>query len=295
MYEPPARLTPAEIGALIDDRLDPRDVTATLIDLAVRGYIRIEETHPDAGVSFHGQDYLLRLLKPRQEWHGLAAHETAMLFHTFYGGHWTKLSSLRLRFYPAIAGIRHGVFAELTRKGMYRVDPDKAQALRQLLLWAVAGLVLIANAAGLFRAFQWDLPAALVIALSAAIVYLFGRNMTAKTALGMRTYIAIRGFQEFLETVEADRLERSPAALFEQYLPYAMALGVEHRWAQAFRGIATSPEWFEIPAAEALDAFLFSRKVDLLSREALATFTSAPRWRRAHASAPAAPAAKPSS
>jgi len=48
MYEPPKfdnkPLTPAEVGTLIDERLDPRDITSTIVGLAVKGYIKIEET-----------------------------------------------------------------------------------------------------------------------------------------------------------------------------------------------------------------------------------------------------------
>src|SRR5262249_55864756 len=40
MYQPPANMGPAEVGTLIDDSIDPRDITSILVDLAVRGYIK---------------------------------------------------------------------------------------------------------------------------------------------------------------------------------------------------------------------------------------------------------------
>jgi hypothetical protein len=40
-YEPPDGLSPAEVGTVLDERVDLVDVTATLLDLAVRGYLRI--------------------------------------------------------------------------------------------------------------------------------------------------------------------------------------------------------------------------------------------------------------
>ena len=43
-YEPPDAMTPAEMGTVLDERVDMVDITATLLDLAVRGYLRIEET-----------------------------------------------------------------------------------------------------------------------------------------------------------------------------------------------------------------------------------------------------------
>ena len=42
-YEPPAGLTPGEVGTLVDEEADMRDITASIVDLAVRGYLTIEE------------------------------------------------------------------------------------------------------------------------------------------------------------------------------------------------------------------------------------------------------------
>ena len=42
-YEPPKGMSPAEAGTLLDDTIHPRDITSTIVDLAVRGYIKIEE------------------------------------------------------------------------------------------------------------------------------------------------------------------------------------------------------------------------------------------------------------
>ena len=42
-YEPPQGLTPAELGTLVDERADNSDIISSVIDLAVRGYLRIDE------------------------------------------------------------------------------------------------------------------------------------------------------------------------------------------------------------------------------------------------------------
>ena len=58
MYEPPPGMSPAEAGALIDDTIHPRDITSTLVDLAVRGYVKIEETVETSLLIFHSKDYI---------------------------------------------------------------------------------------------------------------------------------------------------------------------------------------------------------------------------------------------
>src|SRR5262249_49942381 len=56
-YRPPDDARPAQVGVLIDERADPLDVTATIIDLGVRGYLKIEEVEKKS--LFHKADWQL--------------------------------------------------------------------------------------------------------------------------------------------------------------------------------------------------------------------------------------------
>ncbi len=42
-FRPPRDLRPGQVGILLDERADTLDVSATVVDLAVRGYLHIEE------------------------------------------------------------------------------------------------------------------------------------------------------------------------------------------------------------------------------------------------------------
>jgi len=118
MYEPPKGLTPAEAGTLIDDSTDPRDITSTIVDLAVRGYIKIEEKI-ETFLVFKKKDYTLYLLKPREQWGtDLCPHERVMLENIFAGGSETKLSSLKNRFYTAVPVVRTDIMSALKQKGI---------------------------------------------------------------------------------------------------------------------------------------------------------------------------------
>src|ERR1700693_741647 len=139
MYEPPPGMSPAETGALIDDTIHPRDITSTIVDLAVRGYVKIEETVDTSLLIFHSKDYIFHLLKPLTEWQGLAPHERVMLENIFNGGQQTRLSSLKNRFYTAIPIIQQDIKAALKNKGMYLLDPDSANGYS-----VVAALVILA-------------------------------------------------------------------------------------------------------------------------------------------------------
>ena len=83
MYEPPAGISPAEAGTLLDDSIHPRDITSTIVDLAVRGYIKIEET-AEKGLVFTHKDYVFHLLKPMAEWNdvGLSARTLRVMLES---------------------------------------------------------------------------------------------------------------------------------------------------------------------------------------------------------------------
>jgi hypothetical protein len=277
-YEPPVGLTPAEVGVLVDDCLDPRDVTATIIDLAIRKYIRLEPGTPDEGVDFTQQDFVLRLLRPINEWQGLAPHEQTVLFHTFYGGHWTKLSSLTLRFYSVVPTLKSQLLVRLRMSGYYWLDPQHAPLLRLANLLVLIAVLYILQAIGIFRLSDSWLLSLLAILGSGIIVHSLGRRISAKTRKGLRAYQEIRGFREFLQSVEQDRLERIPAELFERCLPYAMALGVEHHWATAFAGMALGPpEWFGFEHPELFNTERLARVLDVFSRRTAQTLSVKPR------------------
>jgi hypothetical protein len=110
-YEPPKGMSPAEAGTLLDDTIHPRDITCTIVDLAVRGYIKIEKTEEKlANFLVLHNDYLLTLLRPVQQWGpDLTPHERVMLENIFQGGAETRLSDLKNRFYTVIPIVRQDI------------------------------------------------------------------------------------------------------------------------------------------------------------------------------------------
>jgi len=281
MYEPPAGISPAEAGTLLEDTIHPRDITSTLVDLAVRGFVKIEEVD-EKGLVFHHKDYIFHLLIPNREWHGLAPHEGVMLKHLFDSGEQVRLSALKNRFYKTLPVIRQDIMSELRQKGMYLVDPESANGYSVGAIVVIVAPFAIAQFTGykdIFSSIGLLIGAALV---SALVWWLFARQMTAKTVKGGRTRVAVLGFQEFMNRVDADRLKRMPPDTFEKFLPYAMALGVEHQWAQAFAGIVTSPPgWYVGPGGSGYGAgfnpIFFSNSMHSMATDMHQVFVSAPR------------------
>lgn len=281
MYAPPDKMGPAEAGTLVVDQVQPRDITAVLVDLAVRGYIKIAEVD-HKGLLLSHKDYELHLLKDPGQWGDVTDYERTMLQQVFQGGTMTHVSELRNRFYTAVPTLKTQILSALKQKGMYTLDPQSAAGL-----WVLGAIV----AAAPYALFQWlgwanffsgVTPAAISIIITSAIVFLFGRELTAKSLLGARTRVQVLGFEEFMNRVDADRLKRMPPDTFEKFLPYAMALGVEHRWAKAFEGIVQNPpSWYQSGSGwgpgNSFSTYLFINSLGNMSQTASAAFVAAPR------------------
>ena len=278
-YEPPKGICPAEAGTLVDDTIHPRDITSTIVDLAVRGYIKIEEK-VDTFLIFHHKDYVFHLLKPREQWGpDITPHERVMLENIFVDGAETRLSSLKNRFYTVIPQVRQNIMASLKGKGIYMLDPESANGYSMAAGVAIALLVVGVQVLGWMNVF-YSVPLLLASALLSALIWwLFSRQMTAKTLAGARTRIAVLGFEEFMNRVDADRLKRMPPDTFEKFLPYAMALGVEHHWAQAFDGIVQNPpSWYVSPNGySGFSPLYFSNSMHSMATDMHQVFTSTPR------------------
>ncbi len=172
MYEPPKGVSPAECGTLLDDKIHPRDITSTMIDLAVRGYIKIEET-AEKGLVFTHKDYIFHLLKPREQWTDLAPHESVMLENIFATGSDTSLSSLKNRFYTAVPIIRADIMSALKNKGIYLLDPESANGYSIAAAFAILVPFAILQYFGWANFFSSALLLVVCVPLAVVIWWLF--------------------------------------------------------------------------------------------------------------------------
>ncbi|MDP2481727.1 MAG: DUF2207 domain-containing protein [Candidatus Palauibacterales bacterium] len=284
VYEPPEGLTPSEVGVLVDNRVDLRDVTAMLVDLAVRGYLIIEEVEKDRFLGLlKEKDYVLELRRGSEDFGGLKSHERKMLVAVFgspVAGDRVHMSDLENEFYKDLPGIKDRIFDELMKLRYYRSRPD-----RVLGLWvAVAvgtGVVVAAGGSKLGATFGMaPLTMILAGAATAIVVLAFGVFMPARTIAGTRALEAALGFEEFLQRVESDRFKRmiTGPEMFERYLPYAMCLGVEKKWAAAFEGMFDEPpDWYRGAGRPGFHPTTFVGDLSGMTQHAATAMTSAPR------------------
>jgi uncharacterized membrane protein len=283
-YAPPEGMSPAEVGTLVDEDAAMRDITATIVDLAVRGYIVIEEQDKSGMMGLvHNKDYVFHLKKSPKEWAGLKSHELVLLAGIFSNGALTdvELSSLQNEFYKNLPNIKNGIFDALMEHGYFQHRPDYVRSG-----YVAGGIVL---GVFFFLAGNWFsqktgvavLPFFVAAILSGAIIAGFGWFMPARTADGAKALAGVLGFEDFLTHVEADRMDRisQTPETFEKFLPFAMALGVEKKWVGAFQNIYSQPpSWYQGGTYNGgFYPIMFVNSLDNMTTRASSVMASAPR------------------
>ena len=282
-YEPPDKLTPGETGTLVDNEVAMRDVTATIVDLAVRGYLRIEQQDTSQALGLlHHKTFVFHRTKAASEWADLKPHEQELVSALFDGGadDQVSLTELQNHFYVHLPAIRNRMFDGLMANKFYKRRPDRMHQGYLAVGIAVAFASFFA-ATPVSRALGIAWLTVLLSGLfTAAIVAGFGYIMSARTVAGERELEKVLGFEDFLSRVEKDQIERvvKTPEMFEKYLPYAMALRVEKKWASAFQDIyRTPPQWYSGPYGGGFQTFLFVNDLNLMSMQTGSALASAPR------------------
>jgi uncharacterized membrane protein len=283
-YEPPNQLTPGEAGTLVDNAANMRDITASIVDLAVRGYLVIEEVQKDRMLGLmHEKDYNFILQKDRSQWSALKAHEQALLdgfFTAGTAGETISMDSLQNRFYKTLPVMRSGIFDSLVSQGFYNRRPDSVRS-SYIGAGVVIGALMIWGGGALGRA-MGIAPVPFIIGgiVSGLIICVFGWFMPAHTEQGTRALEGVLAFEDFLNHVEADRFNRTikTPQMFEKFLPFAMAFGVEKNWSKAFDGIMTQPPgWYRGGSGPIFYPVNFTNNLNSMSSRASNVMASAPR------------------
>lgn len=261
-FTPPDGMTPGLVGTVIDGRADVVDVSATLIDLAVRGYLRLHPEPVDPAApppppapSPHGRP-ATAITRPDRDWRltrvlpaprgSLLPFESLLLGRVFAQGPQTTIGELKKRgFDLTMREAQIGLYREVVDRGWYTKHPrDRNRRIGCLglpLLLVSLGLLAYGGSALLTTARENHLLIALGAGLAMASVLLFigMRGRTPRSAEGSAARIQALGFKDYLTKAEAGQIRFEEAAdLFSRYLPYAMVFGVADRWAQTFADVA---------------------------------------------------------
>ncbi len=254
----PEGMRPGIGGTLHDQSADLDDVIATLLDMAVRGYVKIVEVKPPNPFEGLGGGFLgkaLRALGDRKPgWAiertdkpttDLVHSEREVLDAILDGGTRREMRELQNKFHAKLPGLYRAFYQETVLEGLFVKSPEKVRTL-----WMIVGVVLIGLGI-LASAILVNVILAIAAGISGIIVIVFARAMPQMTARGARMYGELRGLEEYIRRAEKLELEtqqgpKRTTELFSTLLPYAVALDASDVWVDQFADALTSqpPTWY---------------------------------------------------
>lgn len=241
-YAPPEGLNPAEVGTAVDGHPHMKDLSATIIDLARQGYLKIKYIEKKR---FFGKerDYELIKLKPADS---LEKEFDREFMEALFGGKESvKISSLKNKFYKKLPKLSGILIDKMMEKKYFTRKPANTKGI--YISIGIGVIILGAFVGVLFG----SLASGAGVVLCGVMIAVSSVFMVKRTRQGSIIREEILGFRDFLKVTETDRLKfhNAPAKnpeMFEEFLAYAMVLGVEKEWAEQFKDIYTSsPEWYE--------------------------------------------------
>jgi len=276
-YDPPDKLIPAEMGTLVDEKADLRDLSATIISLAVRGYLKIVVLPKALGLIFKEDDYeLVRLDKPKPGDPELNPFEQEYLSAIFGSATSKKVSELQNQFYTHLPSLKKELYLSLINKGYFTRSPETVRGI--YLIKGIALFFPLPFLFGVLTLFPMFFPFAPALFLNALLTVIFASFMPSKTVKGTDAYEHILGFKEYLTIAEKDRLKwQENENLFYKFLPFAMTLGIADKWSKAFKDtFAQPPDWYQGGVAGPFHPMAFTHSLNSFTNKAGSTFVSRP-------------------
>ena len=225
-FHPPRGSLPIEVGTIVAERAKSKFLGATIVDLAVRGYLLIEI----------GDDEDWTLHRTQRPGEDLSEHERALLAALFSDNPArVELSDLSRESRKAVREVFRTVNTTMRQRGWFTKRTGGTRGD-----WVAAGVVVVLASIGIgetawmFNYFALVPPA---ILLGALFVF-YPPRPARRTAKGTAEYAQAMGFRKFLETADARQLRfEAGRDIFSEFLPYAMVFGVVDRWVELFRSL----------------------------------------------------------
>lgn len=259
-YQPPENLSPGIVELLVYQKFSTKAVTAILVDLAVRGYLRIKERDKKW---YKQQEYVFERLKTGNDlksfekiiFKGIFQVLPKSLLNIFKKDKPLKESvstnDLKNNFYKHLPKIKKQLHQELTKTGYVVNNINKTRSKYTLFYIPFLAFSFIGGISGIVLSslgipFGIGLIAFSVgLLIAGAIGLIIARHMPSLTPEGAGQKWYWLGFKEYLYTAERFRLGAETPETFSKYLPYAIIFGVEKEWADRFANLKyQQPDWY---------------------------------------------------
>jgi uncharacterized membrane protein len=204
---------------------DDKAMTAAVVNLAVKGYLRIDKD---------GDTHVLARRDPGANPPPLAAGEKTLLDGLFRDGDTVELDNDN---HELLGAARAAHRSSLKRDYANRYFRTNGALNLPAILVAIVTAIIALNAG------SGATPVVIgVLLIMGIVIVVFAVLMRRPTGIGRKVLDEAAGFRDYLEIAEKDEMNlRNPPQktpeLFERYLPFALALGVDQEWSERFAGV----------------------------------------------------------
>jgi len=219
------------------------DVTATIIDLAARGYLKITEI-PKKWM-FGTVDYTLTKTIPKKRIKSLPLldYEQVLLDKLFDSGSSVVLSTLKTTFYEDLVKVKQALYDDVVTQEFFPANPEETRKKYRgasILCFAV-GVLLVIGGAKVHAVFMGAVGIGIII--DGIVIFLMGRYMPRKTAYGRDLYRRTKGYYLFIDKAEKYRQQYfEKENMFNEVLPYAIVFGLTKKFAKQMDKIGLKPQ-----------------------------------------------------
>ncbi|HKI29959.1 MAG TPA: DUF2207 domain-containing protein [Actinomycetota bacterium] len=272
-FAPPEGLRPGQVGTLVDEVANTLDVSATIVDLAVRKYLVIEEI-PKTWL-LGKPDWNLRLL-PEPADDALLPYEKRLLDGLFEDGDQVELSALRTTFAERLRAVKDALYNDVVSRKWFLWRPDRVRHTWTVIGWLALsfGIAITIALAAFTKYGLLGIPL-----VTGGILLLIGANrMPARTAKGTAMTRRVDGFRVVIEKAEEHMSKWAEQEnVFTRFLPYAVVFGVTDKWAKAFESLGQLPSdttWFV--SSRPFVYAQFAHSIDSFTVQTSGTISSTP-------------------
>jgi len=272
-FGPPDKIRPAVMGTVIDEKVDTKDISAVIVDLAVRGFLTIKELKEKKifGITFTDYEFI-DTGKVRTE---LKNYEKKIIEGIFDGNKIRKLSDLRDKFYKHMSGIKDDLYEMVVKEKDFDSKPYTLK-----ITYLIIGIVIAIG--GFFVMPYLIVSASSFVSLSYGLIIsgimivIFSFFMAKRTEEGVEMTRKIKGFELYMKTAERYRQKfNEDQKIFEKFLPYAMVFGITKEWAKKFEKMQLDrPEWYQ--GSGAFYPIIFADSLSSMQNSVNSAMVSAP-------------------
>jgi uncharacterized membrane protein YgcG len=240
---------------LLHERVVPANISAAIVELAVKRYITIYEEEQDKLIG-KKKLYSLELARDADDLSAEQQHLIQRIFDNTIPGTRVSLDSLKNKLYSEVTELDKMIGDDLASRQYFRSSPRKARSSQ----YVIGGIVTVLGFLLLVL-----VPIGIGLILSGLLLVVTANTMSARTQAGVEMHDYLEGLKMYMKLAEADRIkylqspegaEKLPTGtdinsqkfkvkLFEDLLPYAVLFGIEKEWAKQFKDLYQQPpDWY---------------------------------------------------